>query len=203
VELKARAGHVIIGGGVLGLSTAWWLAERGADVLVLEKSRVGAGASGAAGGIVRNFYRSPAMADLVRDSVEIFEAEPDAYGFRQVGYLAAVPQAQVDERRRAVVVHDHRRPELARKLLRGGEVVRVGVRIDEVVDSQAVARGEGQVAIDLAQFRVDQRRSAGVLAADQVGLAAAGRHSLQNHCYPLLIPADAAGYAQFRTGETP
>jgi len=106
VELKARAGHVIIGGGVLGLSTAWWLAERGADVLVLEKSRVGAGASGAAGGIVRNFYRSPAMADLVRDSVEIFEAEPDAYGFRQVGYLAAVPQAQVDD---LVAIHDHHR----------------------------------------------------------------------------------------------
>ena len=106
MELKARAGHVIIGGGVLGLSTAWWLAERGADVLVLEKSRVGAGASGAAGGIVRNFYRSPAMADLVRDSVEIFEAEPDAYGFRQVGYLAAVPQAQVDD---LVAIHDHHR----------------------------------------------------------------------------------------------
>ena len=43
---------------MLGLSTAWRLAERGADVLVLEKDRVGAGASGAAGGIVRNYYRS-------------------------------------------------------------------------------------------------------------------------------------------------
>jgi len=119
VELKARAGHVIIGGGVLGLSTAWWLAERGADVLVLEKSRVGAGASGAAGGIVRNFYRSPAMADLVRDSVEIFEAEPDAYGFRQVGYLAAVPQAQVDD---LVAIHDHhRRVDYESELVVGAE----------------------------------------------------------------------------------
>jgi methylglutamate dehydrogenase subunit A len=98
VELSARAaGHVIVGGGVLGLSTARRLAERGADVLVLEKDRVGGGASGVAGGIVRNFYRSPAIADLVRDSVEIFEAEPDAYGFRQVGYLAAVPPAQVED----------------------------------------------------------------------------------------------------------
>ena len=119
MELKARAGHVIIGGGVLGLSTAWWLAERGADVLVLEKSRVGAGASGAAGGIVRNFYRSPAMADLVRDSVEIFEAEPDAYGFRQVGYLAAVPQAQVDD---LVAIHDHhRRVDYESELVVGAE----------------------------------------------------------------------------------
>ena len=39
---RRRAGHVVIGGGVLGLSAAWRLAERGADVLVLEKDRIGA-----------------------------------------------------------------------------------------------------------------------------------------------------------------
>jgi hypothetical protein len=58
VELK-DASHVVVGGGVHGLSAAWRLAERGADVLVLEKDRIGAGASGIAGGIVRNYYRSP------------------------------------------------------------------------------------------------------------------------------------------------
>jgi methylglutamate dehydrogenase subunit A len=73
------------------------LAERGADVLVLDKGRVGAGASGIAGGIVRNYYRAEAITELVRLSVEIFESEPDAYGFRQVGYLAAVPERQVED----------------------------------------------------------------------------------------------------------
>jgi methylglutamate dehydrogenase subunit A len=89
--------HVVVGGGVNGLSVAWALAEHGADVLVLDKGRVGGGASGIAGGIVRNFYRSEPIAELVRQSVEMFEEEPDAYGFRQVGYLAAVPPAQVDD----------------------------------------------------------------------------------------------------------
>jgi glycine/D-amino acid oxidase-like deaminating enzyme len=89
--------HVVVGGGVNGLSVAQRLAERGADVLVLDKARPGAGASGIAGGIVRNFYRSEAITELVRMSVEIFESEPDAYGFRQVGYLAAVPSRQVDD----------------------------------------------------------------------------------------------------------
>lgn len=89
--------HVVVGGGVNGLSAAWGLAERGADVLVLDKGRVGGGASGIAGGIVRNFYRSEPIAELVRMSVEMFEEEPDACGFRQVGYLAAVPAAQVDD----------------------------------------------------------------------------------------------------------
>jgi methylglutamate dehydrogenase subunit A len=105
VELTARAAsHVIVGGGVLGLSTAWRLAERGVDVLVLEKDRVGAGASGAAGGIVRNFYRSPAIAAVVRDSVGIFESDPEAFGFHQVGYLAAVPPAQVDD---LIAIREH------------------------------------------------------------------------------------------------
>ena len=96
MELRTPS-HVVIGGGVLGLSAAWRLAERGADVLVLEKDRIGAGASGIAGGIVRNYYRSAAITDLVRQSVEMFEADTSGYGFRQVGYLAAVPEAQVED----------------------------------------------------------------------------------------------------------
>ena len=98
MELKP-ASHLVIGGGVLGLSTAWRLGERGADVLVVEKNRIGSGASGAAGGIVRNYYRSPAITELIRDSVTMFEAEPESYGFRQVGYIAAVPAAQIDDLR--------------------------------------------------------------------------------------------------------
>jgi glycine/D-amino acid oxidase-like deaminating enzyme len=89
--------HVVVGGGVNGLSVAWRLAERGADVVVLDKGRVGGGATGSAGGIVRNYYRAEAITELVRLSVEMFEAEPEAFGFRQVGYLAAVPQRQVDD----------------------------------------------------------------------------------------------------------
>jgi glycine/D-amino acid oxidase-like deaminating enzyme len=66
-------------------------------VLVLEKDRIGAGASGIAGGIVRNYYRSPAVTDLISQSVEMFEADPEGYGFRQVGYVAAVPEGQVGD----------------------------------------------------------------------------------------------------------
>lgn len=96
-EAGRRAGFVVVGGGVHGLSAAWRLAERGADVLVLEKDRIGSGASGIAGGIVRNYYRSPAVTELIRQSVEMFEADPEGYGFRQVGYVAAVPEGQVDD----------------------------------------------------------------------------------------------------------
>lgn len=101
--------HLVVGGGVNGLAVAAGLAERlggEGEVLLLEKDRIGAGASGIAGGIVRNYYRSPAITELIRRSVELFEAEPDAYGFRQVGYIAAVPERQADD---LAAIHEHHR----------------------------------------------------------------------------------------------
>jgi glycine/D-amino acid oxidase-like deaminating enzyme len=88
---------LVVGGGVNGLSAASGLAALGADVLVVDKGRLGGGASGIAGGIVRNYYRADAITELVRLSVEMFEEDPEAYGFRQVGYLAAVPGSQVED----------------------------------------------------------------------------------------------------------
>jgi glycine/D-amino acid oxidase-like deaminating enzyme len=111
--------HVVVGGGVNGLSVAWRLAERGADVVVLDKGRVGGGATGSAGGIVRNYYRAEAITELVAMSVEIFESEPEAYGFRQVGYLAAVPERQVDDL--VAIREQHERAGYASELVVGAQ----------------------------------------------------------------------------------
>ena len=80
-------------GGVIGLSAAWARLRPGADVAVVDKARLGGGASGIAGGIVRNYYRAAAISEIVQLSVELFEEDPEAYGFSQVGYVAAVPPA--------------------------------------------------------------------------------------------------------------
>jgi sarcosine oxidase subunit beta len=52
------AAVIVIGGGVTGLSTAWWLARSGVDVLVIEKGIVGWEASGRNGGGATH-YASP------------------------------------------------------------------------------------------------------------------------------------------------
>jgi glycine/D-amino acid oxidase-like deaminating enzyme len=88
---------VVVGGGVHGLSSAYHLALAGQEVIVLEKSRIGAGASGIACGVVRNFYFSPGMAEVIRVSVELFESDPEGFGYHGVGYIAAVPEPQVED----------------------------------------------------------------------------------------------------------
>ena len=52
------ASVIVIGGGVTGLSAAWWLASSGVDVLVLDKGVVGWEASGRNGGGASH-YHSP------------------------------------------------------------------------------------------------------------------------------------------------
>jgi glycine/D-amino acid oxidase-like deaminating enzyme len=92
--------YVIIGAGIHGLSTAWNLARRlratghgdGGDVLVLDKTAIGAGASGVACGVVRNNYFQPAMRELMAHSVGVWESDPAAFAYHGVGYVQIAPE---------------------------------------------------------------------------------------------------------------
>jgi glycine/D-amino acid oxidase-like deaminating enzyme len=92
--LPSAVPHLIIGAGVHGLSTAWHLAQRGEDVLVVDKTGVAAGASGIACGVVRNNYFQPAMSELMASCVEIWESDPAAFHYHGSGYIALGPAAQ-------------------------------------------------------------------------------------------------------------
>jgi glycine/D-amino acid oxidase-like deaminating enzyme len=96
MSIPAQSRFVVVGAGIHGLSTAYHLAKElrvrglgsGADVIVLEKSRPGAGASGIACGVVRNNYFQPAMSELMQACVEVWESDPVAYHYNPVGYIA-------------------------------------------------------------------------------------------------------------------
>jgi glycine/D-amino acid oxidase-like deaminating enzyme len=85
---------LVIGAGVHGLSSAWHLARHGDDVLVLDKTGVGAGASGIACGVVRNNYFQPAMSELMAACVEVWESDPGALHYHGTGYIALGPPVQ-------------------------------------------------------------------------------------------------------------
>jgi len=102
MTLPKSSPYVIVGAGIHGLSTAYHLAKDlrargaggGADVVVLEKTEPGAGASGIACGVVRNNYFQPAMSELMQACVEVWESDPEAYAFNPVGYIAVGPAVQ-------------------------------------------------------------------------------------------------------------
>lgn len=95
----------IIGAGIHGLSTAYHLAAAlrasgrgsGADILVIDKASIAAGASGIACGVVRNNYFQPAMRELMAHSVEVWESDPKAYSYHPVGYMQISPECMRED----------------------------------------------------------------------------------------------------------
>lgn len=105
MALPKAAAYVVIGAGVHGLSTAWHLAmelERlgkgsGKDVVLIDKTGAGAGASGIACGCVRNMYMTTPIHAILRHSVDVWMYDPVDFGFQQVGYISAGEANQIHE----------------------------------------------------------------------------------------------------------
>jgi glycine/D-amino acid oxidase-like deaminating enzyme len=99
------ARFLVIGAGVHGLSTAWHLGKElkargqgsGADVLVIDKTAIGAGPSGLACGVVRNNYFQPAMRRLMAHSVSVWESDPNAFHYHPVGYMQIAPEVMHED----------------------------------------------------------------------------------------------------------
>ena len=69
--MKNNAEVVIIGGGIIGCATAYYLAKEGVSVIVLEKSdHIGNGGSSRTGGGVRQSGRDPRELPLAMYAVE-------------------------------------------------------------------------------------------------------------------------------------
>ncbi|MDE0387180.1 MAG: FAD-binding oxidoreductase [Rhodospirillales bacterium] len=116
MALPGHVKYLIIGAGIHGLSTAYHLASAlkakgngaAADILVVDKTDIAAGASGIACGVVRNNYYQPAMRELMAACVEEWETDPEAYHYHPVGYMQISPEsmrsqiAEIAEQQRAI-----------------------------------------------------------------------------------------------------
>jgi glycine/D-amino acid oxidase-like deaminating enzyme len=90
-DIPARTTVVVIGAGIVGLSAALTLAERGIPVVVLEKGRVGAEQSARNLGWVRKTSRAPADVPLAQAADRLWAQMPARTGadggYRQAGIL--------------------------------------------------------------------------------------------------------------------
>jgi sarcosine oxidase subunit beta len=82
---------IVVGGGIVGLASAYYLADRGADVTVLERESVGAGSTDRANGGIRAQFTSPISVELSRESIAVWERFEEDFGvdigYRRPGYL--------------------------------------------------------------------------------------------------------------------
>jgi glycine/D-amino acid oxidase-like deaminating enzyme len=105
MSVPAHSKYLVIGAGIHGLSTAYHLALElkaagkgsGADILIVDKHGVAAGASGIACGVVRNNYFQPAMRQLMAHSVGVWESDPEAYSYHSVGYMQISPEVMHED----------------------------------------------------------------------------------------------------------
>jgi sarcosine oxidase subunit beta len=86
---------LVVGGGVMGTSIAFSLAQRKAGrVVVLEKSFLGAGSSGKSGAIIRQHYSNRLTAAMAQKSLRVFERFADIVGdppvFTRAGMVIVV-----------------------------------------------------------------------------------------------------------------
>jgi glycine/D-amino acid oxidase-like deaminating enzyme len=114
MAVPAGVKYAVIGAGIHGLSSAYHLAIKlkqtgrgsGADILVVDKTAIAAGASGIACGVVRNNYYQPAMRELMAHCVEVWESDPKAYSYHPVGYMQISPEVMHEQ---VATIYDQQR----------------------------------------------------------------------------------------------
>ncbi|MFB6095187.1 MAG: NAD(P)/FAD-dependent oxidoreductase [Halodesulfurarchaeum sp.] len=103
----------VVGGGIVGLFSAYSLADRGADVTVFEQGPLGHGSTGRSAGGIRRQFSTPVNVELSKASRPVWTDFEDQFGtdiaLRQNGYLFLARSAEMAETFEETVAmqHDH------------------------------------------------------------------------------------------------
>jgi sarcosine oxidase subunit beta len=107
--MKTTADAVVIGGGILGASTAHFLAKLGfGDVVLLEPRALAGVSTGHSAAAIRTAYSNPVTAALARRCLEmVLDAEERLGGgcdFERVGYLVLTDEDEVEAGRQVAAI---------------------------------------------------------------------------------------------------
>ncbi len=72
---------IIIGGGIIGIATGYYLTKRRQRVLLLEKNYLGAGSTGRCIGGIRAQFSTETTIKVAMESVDLFRSMEDEFGF--------------------------------------------------------------------------------------------------------------------------
>lgn len=124
-HLPASADVAIIGGGIIGVSTALFLAEQGIRTVLCEKGVIAGEQSSRNWGWCRTMGRDPREIPLMMESIRLWRGMNERVnaetGFRQTGTLYICPDEQTFAKREAWLPHA-REHGVDSVLLRGNEV---------------------------------------------------------------------------------
>ena len=193
---------VVIGGGIVGVSTAAHLAASGRRVVLLERSEIAAGASGRNSGVVQHPF-DPVLVDLHLETLALYRALAEggvqglALSSEPAGLLMVTHEPEVARRLAAALGAAH--PGLSPILLGPGEAravepslaadvaacaLAIGYPVAPAAATRAYAAWATQLGVDVrvgepARPRLQSGRSVGVelaggrtMAAEQVVIAA-------------------------------
>ncbi len=98
MALARAASVVVIGGGVVGCSIAYYLARRGVrDVVVVERETIGSGTTSKAAGGIRAQFATETEVRFSLESLQVFQSFAEEFGvdpgYRQIGYLFLIADA--------------------------------------------------------------------------------------------------------------
>ena len=96
----------IIGGGVIGLATAYYLLRAGKTVAILERAEMGSGASSSCDDMILLQSKKPGIAlTLAMESLEIFRGLPEELGM-DIGFLSLGGMVIIEDEKQLKIMED-------------------------------------------------------------------------------------------------